>query len=180
VYVNLKGRDPEGIVEPEDYEKVQQEIMDALLTYRDPETGKRPVALALSKQDARILGLYGDRIGDVIYAINPWFGSQHGQILPTAEYGACSLKALLVFNGPGIKKGHRLQRTVWLTDIVPTICYLLDMPVPEHAEGAIIYQALKDPDANLKELKKLQDALARMETAYTRKNREPWDHHDCA
>jgi len=40
VYVNLKGRDPEGIVEPADYEKVQQEIIDALLTYVDPKTGK--------------------------------------------------------------------------------------------------------------------------------------------
>ncbi|MBN2123774.1 MAG: PAS domain S-box protein [Deltaproteobacteria bacterium] len=30
VYVNLKGRDKGGIVEPEDYEKVQQEIINAL------------------------------------------------------------------------------------------------------------------------------------------------------
>jgi len=83
-------------------------------------------------------------------------------------------------NGPGIKKGQRLERTVWLTDIVPTICYLLDLPIPEHAEGAIIYQAFKNPDFKLKEIDKLRIALARMETALARQNREPWDHHDCA
>ena len=180
IYVNLKGRDPDGIVEPEDYEKVQQEIIDALYTYVDPETGKRPISLALSKQDARILGLYGDRVGDVIYALYPWFGGQHGHILPTAEYGVGSLKGLFAMSGPGIKKGYRLQRTVWLTDIVPTICYLLDFPVPEQSEGAVVYQAFKDPNFKMKEIQKLKDGLARMETALERENREPWDKHDCA
>jgi predicted AlkP superfamily phosphohydrolase/phosphomutase len=147
VYINLKGRDPEGIVEPADYEKVQQQIIDALLTYRDPKTGQRQVALALSKQDARILGLYGDNVGDVIYALYPWFSGQHGNFLPTAEWGVGSLKALLSFNGPGIKKGYRLTRTCNLVDIVPTICYMLDLPLPEQAEGAVIYQALNDPNS---------------------------------
>jgi hypothetical protein len=35
-----------------------------------------------------------------------------------------------------------LDRTVWLTDIVPTICRLIDVPVPRDTQGAIIYQAL--------------------------------------
>ena len=146
VYVNLKGRDPEGIVEPEDYEKVQQEIIDALYAYVDPTTGKRAVALALSKRDARILGLYGDDVGDVVYAIYPEFGSQHGNILPAAEYGVGSLKALFTFTGPGIKKGHRLERNAWITDMVPTICYLMNWPVPAQAEGAVLYQIFKDPN----------------------------------
>jgi len=180
IYVNLKGRDPEGIVEPEDYEKVQQQIIDALYTYVDPRTGKRPVSLALSKKDARILGLHGDRIGDVIYAIYPWFGAQHGPILPTGEWGPGRLAGLLVFNGPGVKKGYRLQRTCGLTDVVPTICYLMDLPVPEQVEGGVLYQVFKDPDFKLKEIQKLKDGLARMETALARQEREPWDKHDCA
>ena len=180
IYVNLKGRDPGGIVEPEDYEKVQQQIIDALYGYVDPGTGKRPVALALTKRDARLLGLHGDRVGDVVYALQPWFGSQHGQILPTAEYGVGSLKALLCMNGPGMSKGVRLERTCCITDIVPTICYLMDWPVPAHAEGAVIYQAFKDLNFKAKEIQKLKDGLARMEAALERQGREPWDHHDCA
>lgn len=180
VYINLKGRDPDGIVAPEDYETIQQQIIDALLTYKDPQTGRRPVALALSKKDARIIGLHGDHIGDVVYALYPWFGSQHGPLLPTAEWGPGSLKGLLTMTGPGMKEGYRLKRTVWLTDIVPTICYLLDLPVPEQAEGAVIYQALKDPNFKLKELQKLKDGLARMETALQREHRKPWDKFECA
>ncbi|MBW2063147.1 MAG: alkaline phosphatase family protein, partial [Deltaproteobacteria bacterium] len=150
VYVNLKGRDSGGVVEPEDYKKVQQEIIDAFLTYVDPGTGKRPVALALSKKDARILGLYGDNIGDVIYAIYPWFGGQHGSILPTAEWGVGSLKGLFTMTGPGVKKGYRLKRTTWLPDLVPTICYLMNWPVPDQAEGAVIYQAFEEPNFRFK------------------------------
>jgi len=180
VYINLKGRDPEGVVDPADYERVQQEIIDALYTYVDPNTGKRPVALALAKKDARILGLHGDQVGDVVYAIYPWFGGQHGPILPTGEWGVGSLKGLLTFTGPGIKKGHRMQRTCSLLDLVPTVCYLLDLPIPAQAEGSVLYQAFKDPNFKLKEIQKLKDGLARMETALARQEREPWDKHDCA
>ncbi len=168
VYVNLKGRDPQGVVEPEDYEKVQQAIIDALLTYVDPSNGKRPVALALSRRDARILGLFGERVGDVVYAVYPWFGSQHGQILPTAEHGVGKLKTLLVMQGPGVKKAYRLERTCWLPDLVPTLCYLLNWPVPATAEGAVIYQALKDPNQNLKEIEKLKEGWP----AWRRVNRD--------
>ncbi len=180
IYINLKGRDPEGIVEPEDYEKVQQQIIDSLLTYVDPGTGMRPVALALSKKDARIIGLHGDRIGDVVYAVYPWFGAQHGQILPTGEFKSGSLKPLMLFYGPGVKKGHVMERTCWLTDLVPTICYLADFPMPNEVEGAVLFQAFKDPDFKQKEMQKLKEGLARMEAAMQRESREPWDHHDCA
>ncbi|MBW2062355.1 MAG: alkaline phosphatase family protein [Deltaproteobacteria bacterium] len=151
IYVNVKGRDPDGIVEPgEEYEQVRQDIIDTLLTYVDPETGKRPFAMALRREDARPFGLYGDRVGDVIYAIYPWFGGQHGNILPTAEWGLGTLKAVIIMNGPGIKKGAMLERTIWITDLVPTICYLMDLPVPEYTEGAVIYQAFTDPNFKLK------------------------------
>ena len=180
VYINLKGRDPEGIVEPADYETVQRQIIDALLTYVDPNTGKRPVSLALSKRDARILGLYGDAVGDVVYALYPWFSGQHGNILPGAEWGIGSLKGLLSLSGPGIKKGYIMERTCNLVDIVPTICYLMDLPLPAQVEGGIIYQALKDPDFKMKEINKLKEGLSRMETALQRGERQPWDKHECA
>jgi hypothetical protein len=122
------------------------------------------VSLALSKKDARIIGLYGDHIGDVVYALYPWFGGEHGHILPTAEWGIGSLKGLLTMTGPSIKKGHRLQRTVWLTDIVPTICYLMNLPLPEQTEGAVIYQAFENPNMKLKEVSTLKGRLAAIET----------------
>ena len=172
VYINLKGRNPDGIVEPEDYEKVQREIIDALYTYVDPETGKRPIALALSKQDARILGLYGDHIGDVVYAVYPDFGGQHGNILPTAEWGIGSLKGLLTFTGPGTKKNYRLERTSGLEDIVPTICYMMDWPVPGQTEGKVLYQVFEDANFKMKQATELRESLSKMEAALAQGSEE--------
>jgi predicted AlkP superfamily phosphohydrolase/phosphomutase len=77
IFVNLKGRDPHGIVEAEDYEKVQEEIIEALYTMRDPDTGDRVVAAAIRKEEAATLGIYPhagyDRIGDVLFALKPQY-----------------------------------------------------------------------------------------------------------
>ncbi|MGH2367177.1 MAG: alkaline phosphatase family protein, partial [Chloroflexota bacterium] len=40
IYVNLKGREPTGIVEPgAEYEQVRRQIIEALMSYRDPDAG---------------------------------------------------------------------------------------------------------------------------------------------
>lgn len=146
IYVNLKGRYADGIVEPKDFAKVQQQIIDALYEYRYPESGERPVALALTNEDARIIGLSGERSGDVVYAFKPEFGSQHGNMLPTAKWGEVgSLHALLTFYGPGIK-AQRLERTCNIVDLVPTLCYGANLPVPKQCEGSVIYQLFEDID----------------------------------
>lgn len=66
IWINLKGRDPQGIVKPEDYEKLQEEIITVLLDFKDKETGFRPVAQAIKKREAANLGQWGERTGDVI------------------------------------------------------------------------------------------------------------------
>ena len=131
VYVNLKGRYPGGIVEPEDYETVRDAIINALLDYRHPETGERPVLLAVRREDAQVFGMGG---------------AQAGYGLPTGESGCGSLKNLLLFRGPNIKKGFRYPRPRWLADIVPTLCYLTGNPIPADAEGGPIYQIMEDPN----------------------------------
>ena len=156
VWVNLKGRDPEGIVEPEDYVTVQNEIIKALYDYTDPDTGLKPIGFAFKKQNARMLDLYGDTTGDVVFCYADEYGSQHGPQFPSATQGMGDLHGLFALSGPGIKKGHVLERNVNLKDLVPTICYLMDLPVPADCEGAVVYQALEDPNALAKERTRLQ------------------------
>ncbi|MCC6050104.1 MAG: hypothetical protein LM580_05330 [Thermofilum sp.] len=76
------------------------------------------------------------------------------------------MKALYDGARPGLKKGVKVNRTVWLTDIVPTVCYLMELPIPKDAEGAVIYQALEDPDSKIKELEELRKRYEEMKEKY--------------
>ena len=144
IYINLKGRDPQGIVRPEEYDRLVNELIDRLYDYEDPTTGEHPVALALSKQDMPNLDLYGDRVGDVFYAIRPGYSRIHGNQVATGRYGNTSVRCLFTMAGPGVKQGVRIDRIVRPIDVVPTICWLTGWPIPAQTEGAVLYQALTD------------------------------------
>ena len=49
VFVNLKGRDPHGIVEPQDYDKTVQRIIDVLRKSLRTDTGESYLAFAVRK-----------------------------------------------------------------------------------------------------------------------------------
>ncbi len=167
VYVNLKGRDPQGIVDPgEEYESVRNRIIEAFYDYVEPETKKRPFSLVLKREDARVLGLHGPRVGDIIYALHTEYGHEHGQGLPTARLGRGSLEAIVLLAGPGIKRGFKHEGMTGIQDVVPTLCYMADIPFPQGCEGAIIYDALEDPSCKMKERAKLQKELRKWKDAY--------------
>ena len=88
----------------------------------------------------------GAQAGDVVYVLKPEYMAEHGYGLPTGESGCGSLKNLLMFRGPNIRKGYRYTRPRWLADIVPTFCYITGNPVPADAEGAPIYQIMENPN----------------------------------
>ena len=50
VTINLAGRELDGIVDPGDFEKVRDEVMDRLGAFVDPKTGKKPVK-AIAKRE---------------------------------------------------------------------------------------------------------------------------------
>jgi predicted AlkP superfamily phosphohydrolase/phosphomutase len=44
VSINLAGREPEGIVDPADHERVRDQVAEQLLAFVDPATGRHPIA----------------------------------------------------------------------------------------------------------------------------------------
>lgn len=77
-------------------------------------------------------------------------------------------------------KAGAVERAVNAQDIAVTIATVVDLPVDNTCTGGIIYQAMKNPNLKLDEIKKLKEALIRMESVIQRDNREPWEKHDCA
>ena len=90
-------------------------------------------------------------------------------------------KDALAFYGQGIdSKSGKIDRAAKAEDVLPTLAAIGEFKLSAEASGAVIYPALKSPNAKLDEIDKLKEALKRMEGALARDNREPWDKHDCA
>jgi hypothetical protein len=162
VFVNLAGREPTGIVPAERFGRVQERIIDALLDWRDPTTGKRIVALALRLEDAQIIGYWGQDIGDVIFVfdhgfgwgkpigggtVGPGRGAIHGSQLPTYETQRFTTMGTMILAGPGVRSGgyERDWRRFGLIreiDVAPMICHLMGLRPPAHSQGAVPYDLL--------------------------------------
>ena len=156
IFINLAGREPNGIVSQEDYEATQREIIAALHAYRDAETGRHPFSLAVTRADAEMLNLQGDLVGDVVYALLPEFDGAHGKQLPSVSFGIGGQHSTFILSGAGVRKGDALDRQVRVVDVAPTICYLLGLPMPTNVEGGVVYEALVDPNWHLTRLAELE------------------------
>jgi hypothetical protein len=162
VYVSLRGREPFGTVPPERFAAVQEAVLDALLDWRDPLTGRRVVALALKLEDAPLIGFWGDPregvCGDVVFTFNRGFGwgppleggsagtgrgAQHGSQVPTTETPHFTNMATLICAGPGIRPGYerdwQRRGPMRMVDFVPTLAHLLGLRPPRDSSGAVLH-----------------------------------------
>lgn len=154
IRLNIKGRNKhlqpdgsyiDGIVDPADQYEVERQIIDGLYNYRDPETGKRIVSIALRNKDAILVGLSGPDCGDIIYFNETGFNFDHGDCLSTT-YGEedTSVSPIFLAAGKGIKKGVKTSRTIREVDFAPTVAVLAGVRMPAQCEGAPVYQILED------------------------------------
>ena len=145
IYINLKGRNPQGIVEPEDKYELEGQIISDLYNYRDPRTGKRVVSLALRNKDAVILGIGGnEEFGDVIFFMDEGFNLIHMDSLPTyMGYFDTSVSPIFVAAGKGFKKRYYTDRHIRQVDLAPTLARLGGVRAPEQNEGSVIHQILE-------------------------------------
>jgi predicted AlkP superfamily phosphohydrolase/phosphomutase len=147
IFLNVKGRDPFGIVEPEEQYALEEEIIDALYGYRDPATGKRIISLAVRNADALVFGMGQEGMGDIIYFLEDSFHRVHGDSWSTRrDHGGnhTSVSPIFIAAGPGIKKGYKTDRVIRQVDVAPTIAALLGTRMPAQCEGAPVYQIIED------------------------------------
>ena len=141
IYINLKGRDKYGIVDPEDKYELEEQIITDLYGYKHPKTGKRIIALALHNKDAVLLGLGGPMGADIVFVVHESYVEDHGAGLSTAYgYQDTSLSPIFLAAGPGIKENFRTTRYIREVDLAPTAAVLLGVDMPEQCEGAPAYQ----------------------------------------
>lgn len=150
VNVNLKGREPTGIVEPEDYEKTVYEIIRALHKYAETDDGEiNGLAFAVEKEQAGFIGHGGENCGDVVYGIigsrmGGSYGRVHAHQIPSARSKTGDIRCLLMMSGKGFKKNTEISRPLDVTDFAPTLCYAMGYPQPKDATGGVVFQAFEE------------------------------------
>ncbi len=141
IYLNLKGREPHGIVEPEDQYELEEEIMTALYGYKSKKSGHRIVSVALRNRDAVLLGQGGPEAGDICYWMAEGYNFDHADCLSTT-LGLCdtSVSPIFLAAGKGIKEGFVTDRIIRQIDFAPTVAAIGGVRMPHQCEGAPAYQ----------------------------------------
>ncbi len=145
IYINLKGRDKYGIVDPKDKYDLEEQIISDLYNYRDDKTGKRVVGICLRNKDAVLIGTHGPECGDIFFSIEEKYNRLHGDSLSTSEgYFDTSVSPIFVAAGSGIKTGFKTERIIRQVDVAPSVSVLLGLRYPAQCEGAPIYQIFSE------------------------------------
>jgi len=161
--INLKGREPQGFVDPADYEAVRDKVATQFAGLKDPENGMNVFRYAQARE--RVLsGPYTELAPDVMCLPNTGYlptealasfdplavAAAHRSLFSrsTLWCGTHSPYGMVAGSGPGIKRGEVSGAT--LDDIAPTILYAMGIPVPRDMDGKVL-TAMFDPsylDAN--------------------------------
>jgi predicted AlkP superfamily phosphohydrolase/phosphomutase len=139
VSVNLKGREPQGTVDPRDYERVRDEVAGALGEFRDPDTGDAPIARIYRKEEV-MSGRFLDTAPDLLLVPAPFYSLTHARgMVEAADWlsGDHRLEGVLVATGPEVTPGP-LTEAARLVDLGPTAMAGLGVPSTVARDGKVL------------------------------------------
>lgn len=148
IRVNLKGREPNGLVEPgNEYDSLcdqlsclvnvdtgeyaVKEVVRLDRLFQSENIEQFPDVIVKWAGDMPIRELYSPRIGTVS-------GASH-----EIRSGAHRSKGFLIASGKNIGKGKTIDEG-HIMDIAPTILYLMRQPVPRDLDGKVLADIVKD------------------------------------
>jgi predicted AlkP superfamily phosphohydrolase/phosphomutase len=164
IWINLQGREPEGIVPPGDeYETLRTEIVDRLHLWRDP-IDDEPVVERVYRREELYHGPHLDQIPDLLIQFRAPQGygyhlrqgnmsdrksaigtfSQREFASSLRPNAAHSLHGMCLLKGPFIRRGAAL-REASIVDVAPTVLHLMGEEIPQEMDGRVLVEAI-DPD----------------------------------
>lgn len=150
VFINLRGREPNGTVDsPGEYEMLQHELAKALLQVRDPET-REPIVERIFRASEICWGEKVEKLPDLLIQFSPRgydiVESLSGPALfeeATRRSGVHTLQGVFIASGPSIIRGSDIERHN-LMDVAPTILHLFDLPVPKEMDGRVMEEIFEE------------------------------------
>jgi len=142
IFLNVRGREPAGLVTAAEYETLRDEIMAALREWLDPNTG-RPVLKRVYRREEVYGGPFTEQAPDILfepeegYRISEW-KARSGILEPVSEpWGIHKREGILGVSGPGIDP-QALPNRPSIQDVAPTILYALGLPLPDDLDGEVL------------------------------------------
>lgn len=150
IYVNLRGREPQGIIKPgKEYEELRNRLIEELRSLRDPKTNEK-VDVDIFKREEIYHGEHFDHAPDLIFFVNKGrtrvdgtFGHEDTftyDLSTKRDNAAHRMNGILIMKGPEIRKGKKGAQAE-ITDIAPTILYMMGCPIPSDMDGKVLTDA---------------------------------------
>jgi predicted AlkP superfamily phosphohydrolase/phosphomutase len=147
IFINLKGREAQGIVAPgEEYDHLREEITQRLLKLVHPKTGEKMIKKVYRREEL-YQGPMVEKAPDLSFAIGDFrydssvkFGVGTREIFGPPEFedsGTHRREGTLIASGKNIHRGCLINGAT-LVDIAPTALHLLDLPIPEDMDGEVL------------------------------------------
>ncbi|MGH2755014.1 MAG: alkaline phosphatase family protein [Actinomycetota bacterium] len=147
IYVNLEGREPNGIVPPAEYEAVRDEIIERFSALVDPDDGK-PIVDRIHKREEVIDGPQSVDAPDLFPVCRAYsYELSDGLLSPgilddyrSLPRGFHHMDGVFGIAGPGIEPEPGLRASLY--DVTPTALYLAGLKVPESCDGRVLVDFL--------------------------------------
>ena len=141
VSINLAGREPDGVVDPADFEKVRGDLMDRLASFEDPKSGRRPVKAVYRREDI-FTGAHARSAPDILMEPAEGYSLTHARsAIEDADWvsGDHRIDGVIVAAGPGVKP---FEQPPLLIDMAPTILAALHAPSATSPSGRILHEVV--------------------------------------
>lgn len=152
ICLNVKGREPKGVVEPgEEYRRTVVEVEQLLYALQGPDG--EPVVDATAVADRTYRGPFTREAPDVQFMMRglsclpkeDWGRRELFQIRRTAGIsGQHRFAGLFALAGPGIARG-RILEGMHIQDTTPTLFHAVGEPVPGWMDGQPLADVLAEP-----------------------------------
>ena len=141
VSINLEGREPSGVVAPEDYENAVDDVRDRLTSFVDPQTGEHPIAEVLSREKL-YSGPYVGLAPDII--VEPrdlWVLSHTDALTAPSDWpsGTHRRDGVFLAVGDGITPGN--LGTKQIADVSATALAFCDV-TPHGLDGEVVNEVV--------------------------------------
>lgn len=142
VRINLKGRDPSGIVEPGDYEKVRDDLADSIRRMIDARTGNSMVKDVIFTRETASDDRPGLPDADIVII---WQEASAADVVDSPDVGMIGPlpflrsashreKGFFLCQGEGVARGKDLAECRGI-DLAPTILSRMHQEIPSCFEG---------------------------------------------